>query len=345
MADGGPRHRVDPTLSLGQINTADSDAQLPNADAGDDGVTLPSAFQAGFESNISLFVRNTDAGLLSDNPVYVDAWFDWDQDGQFEVQERRRFGTPGTNLTPVFNNVLTTVSIDVPADAAFGQTYVRFRISESPTTGPTGNATSGEVEDYAIFVTNNPYQNPVGRFDVNNSGEVTPLDALNIINAIARLAAATGSVDLQTTPVTNPQFPDDNGDGLLSPMDANDVITELSRLVSAASGEGEATTMSYVAAAPGVLASGPTALGDLLIHQSVSDTVQPATTGTSASDADPSPAVLTNVAPQPSKTSVFDSPASIELDSIVDDLVADRIQTGDETSGDENGLDLFFASL
>nr|WP_143547790.1 GEVED domain-containing protein [Rhodopirellula sp. SM50] len=343
MADGGPRHRVDPTLSLGQINTADSDAELPNADAGDDGVTLPSAFQSGFESNISIFVRNTDAGLLSDKPVYVDAWFDWDQDGQFEVQERRRFGTPGTNLTPVFNNVLTTVTIDVPADAAIGQTYVRFRISESPTTGPTGNATSGEVEDYAIFVTNNPYQNPVGRYDVNNSGAVTPLDALNVINAIARLAANTGFVDLQTTPVTNPQFPDVNGDGLLSPRDANDVITELGRLVSGASGEGEATTMSYVAAAPGVLASGPTALGDLLIQQSVTDTVQPTTT--EASDAESSPAEPAHVAQQPSKTSVFDSPASIELDSIVDDLVADRIQTGDETSGDENGLDLFFASL
>ncbi|WP_182868970.1 GEVED domain-containing protein [Rhodopirellula sp. JC639] len=342
LADGGPRHRVDPTLGLGQIVTADSDAELPNADAGDDGVTLPAAFQAGFESNISMFVRNTDAGMLSDNPVYVDAWFDWNQNGVFEASERRRFGTPGTNLTPVFNNTSTTVSIDVPANAAIGETYVRFRISESATTGPTGSGGIGEVEDYAIFVTNNPFQNPNGRFDVNDSGSVTPLDALNIINAIARNAANTGFVDLQVTPITNPPYPDVNGDGLLSPMDANAVITELGRLVS--QGEGEAAAMSYLAAAPGVLASGPTVMGDLLIHQSVTSDRLPATSDDAAADSDATPAAA-DIVDQPSKTSVFDSPASIELDAIVDELAADVSDSGNETSEDENGLDLFFASL
>lgn len=345
MADGGPRHRVDPTLGLGAVNTADSDAELPNADGGDDGITLPSSFQSGFTSNIGIFVRNTDAGLLTDQPVYVDAWFDWNQNGIFEVQERLRYGTPGTNLTTVFNNVQTNVAITVPPSALTGQTYARFRISESPTTGPTGNASSGEVEDYAIFVTNNPFQNPAGRFDVNASGSVTPLDALNVINAIARNAPTTGSVNLQTNPITNPQYPDVNGDGRLSPSDANSVITELARMINNGSGEGESVASNYVAAAPGVLASGPTVLGDLLIHQSVVANAPAITDTDTGSTSQPVAAPVATVAQQPSKTSVFDSPASIELDSIVDQLAEDAVNVSSESSEEESGLDLFFASL
>ncbi|MEL7338322.1 MAG: hypothetical protein AAFN70_19175, partial [Planctomycetota bacterium] len=59
MADDGPRHRVDPNLRLGATNTADADAELPNADLSDDGVLLPGAFQAGFSSTVGMFLHNT----------------------------------------------------------------------------------------------------------------------------------------------------------------------------------------------------------------------------------------------------------------------------------------------
>jgi hypothetical protein len=338
MADDGPRHRVDPSLTLGLEITADADAELPDADVGDDGITLPASFQSGFSPTIGIYVGNTDAGQLTDNPVYVDAWFDWNHDGQFQESEHYRFGTLGTNRTRLFNNTVTNVFIDVPSSAVPGDTYARFRISESPLTGPTGSGSIGEVEDYAIFVTTNPFQNPSNRFDANASGAVTPLDALQIINSIARNAGETGAVDLETTPITEPPFPDVNGDGLMTSLDALAVINELGRLSAIGSGEGlaegERAPTSYIAAAPGVLASGPTALGDLLIHQ--------ATTRVESGLAEEPIAAAMEL---PSKTSVFDSVASIELDSIVDDLAADKANASVGDTEGENGLDLFFATL
>lgn len=345
MADGGPRHQLDPNLGLGPQISADSDAELPNADSFDDGVTLPSVFQSGFNSNLGIFVRNADAGLLSDSPVYVNAWFDWDQDGVFEVQELERFGTLGTGQTQLFNNVSTTVQITVPPSAKPGQTYARFRLSESPFTGPLGSETSGEVEDYSIFVSVNPYQNPTNRFDANASGAVTPLDALNVINAIARNAPVTGSVNLQTTPISNPPFPDVSGDGFLTPDDALRIINELSRQNSNVNPEGEQVARSYVAAAPGVLASGSTALGDLMIYQAVTGNLEKSAHDSTETSSDPQQTAVADVAQQPTKTSVFDSAASIELDSIVDELAADTINSKDQSGGDESGLDQFFATL
>lgn len=345
MADGGPRHRLDPTLTLGPNISADADAELPDADTFDDGVRLPSSFQSGFSSSVQLFVRNTDAGQASDNLVYVDAWFDWDQDGQFEVQEHHRYGTLGTGQTLLFNNVWTTVSISVPPSALSGATFARFRISESSTIGPNGTVQTGEVEDYAIFVTTNPFQNPSNRYDTNASNAVTPLDALQVINALARHAPPSGAVDLEVTPVTNPPFPDVNGDGRMSAVDALAVINELARVNGISNGEGEQTGTSFIAAAPGVLASGSTALGDLLIHQAVTSDVLQSTTpqSDSSSDVDQQPVVLAENSQ--SKTSVFDTPASMELDSIVDELAADAANAGEESAEEENGLDQFFASL
>ena len=342
MADGGPRHAVDPLLSLGQTITADPDAELPNAD-NDDGVTLPSLFQAGFTSRFDVFINNIDAGSATDQPLFLDAWFDWDQDGNFEASELYRFGTPGTGRTVIFENGSTIdLPIAVPSSAVSGETFARFRLSEEGNLGPVGDAMSGEVEDYRIVVSNNPFQNPSNRFDVNASGAVTPLDALEIINALAR--SGSTEVNLSTTPIANPEFPDVNGDGRLTPNDAVQVINELSR---AFGGEGEQTSQSFVAAGPGVLASGTTALGDLLldnssnaswgISQDRSDNATEAVTDSSASETT-----------QASDTSVFDSAALIDLELIVDDLASDTAAVGGDADGeDETGsaADLFFAGL
>ncbi|MCO8123946.1 GEVED domain-containing protein [Stieleria sp. TO1_6] len=344
MADGGPRHRVDPLLSLGNENTADSDAELPNADSGDDGISLPSSFQSGFSSMIGIYLRNLDAGQASDKPVYLDAWFDWDQDGLFESQERVRFGTTGTSLTPIFSNTTTNVLIDVPASALTGETYARFRLSESATLGPNGDAESGEVEDYRIFVSNNPFQNPTNRYDANDNGTVTPLDALQVINALARNGSTSGEVDLETNPVTTPPYPDVNGDGRLTSSDALAIINELAR-VNTASGEGESVGTNYVAAVPGVLASGSTLLGDMLIHQAVTSDLLASSRPAEPEQEPAETADVSTVQPEASKTSVFDSPESIGLDSIVDQLAADTASVADESDELKNGVDDFFATL
>ncbi|MEL6108918.1 MAG: GEVED domain-containing protein [Planctomycetota bacterium] len=342
LADGGPRHAIDPLLTLGQEITADPDAELPNADS-DDGITLPNLFQAGFGAPIEIFYTNVDSGAIDDQPVYLDAWFDWDQSGTFDADEQVRFGNAATGRTAtIFDNATTPRTIEVPSDAVSGETFVRFRLSESPTTGPLGDATSGEVEDYRILVSNNPFQNPTNAFDVNASGAVTPLDALELINALAR--SGSSAVDLEITPISTPQFPDVNGDGLLTPSDAVQVINELTRIFGGGEGEGEQT---FVSAGSGVLASGTTALGDLLLSES---------SGRSWAisqdrDDNAAEAVTDSSAPetmQSTDTSVFDSAEMISLDLIVDDLASDTASVaGDADGEDESGsaADLFFAGL
>ena len=68
------------------------------------------------------------------------------------------------------------------------------------------------------------YQNKPNRFDVNNDGTVSPLDALLIINKIASLnrnqSQRANSFPLNDS--TNPEkrFYDVNGDGKIEPLDA-----------------------------------------------------------------------------------------------------------------------------
>ena len=109
------------------------------------------------------------------------------------------------------------LNISIPGDAVLGETYARFRLSEESALGPNGFAASGEVEDIRLVVSNNPFRNPIAdsRNDVNSSGAVTPLDALQIINALNR--AGTGLIRLDQAPPTDlPDFPDTNGDGVVT---------------------------------------------------------------------------------------------------------------------------------
>jgi hypothetical protein len=226
----------------------------------------------------------------------------------------------------------------VPASALSGETYARFRLSESSFTGPTGDAASGEVEDYRVVVSNNPFQNPMGQYDVNASGAVTPLDALQVINAIARNAPATGAIDLEVNPITTPQYPDVNGDGQVTPRDALAVIQELADQVANSRVGGEmavGSTSTYISAGGGILASTPTVVGDLLLLDS-SQSESEETVATS------SPEVISETS---SKTSVFDSPESMAIDSIVDELAADDGRSGEGDSEESDSVDLFFAQL
>ncbi|WP_182867750.1 FG-GAP-like repeat-containing protein [Rhodopirellula sp. JC639] len=76
------------------------------------------------------------------------------------------------------------------------------------------------------------WQNPIDRYDVDRSASVSPLDALNVINEIARrgdheLPLGTPSEIQQTSPV----YFDVSGDSMLSPIDALMVINHLGRQV------------------------------------------------------------------------------------------------------------------
>lgn len=313
---GGPRHAVDTTFALGDIVSPDADAILPDGDD-DDGVSS-SVVQAGFFTTFTVDILNT-----NNRTFFLDAWFDWDGDGQFE--DVRRFGSAGTGRPLLANGDGNVFSVLVPSTATPGEKYARFRLSEDSNLGPNGDASSGEVEDLRLVVSNNPFQNPTRQEDVNNSGDVTPLDALQVINAIARTQDIR--IDLSDLPLPTglPIYPDVSGNGIVSAQDALLVINELARLPNT-NVSGESVT-SFVPAAGGVFASNATVIGDELIDEIGQKESVPAA----------------EIVPEDSNVSVFDHPAVNELDEIVDTLAEDKASSDadDETSA----LDQLFATL
>jgi predicted kinase len=115
-----------------------------------------------------------------------------------------------------------------------------------------------------------------------------------------------------------------NTDGKISTLDALGVINYLSTLYNSGSGEGEAS--SFVPVAGGVMASGATVIGDDLIRREAERST-----------------VETNAVTSKSSVSVFDNPAVVDLEDVVDSLAIDAASAreADETSS----IDAIFASL
>ncbi len=76
---------------------------------------------------------------------YVDGWIDFDNDKTWQH--------PGEQVVSgFFADGMHTIPLTVPNDAAYGQTFARFRISASGGLPPDGPADYGEVEDYAVSI-------------------------------------------------------------------------------------------------------------------------------------------------------------------------------------------------
>ena len=110
------------------------------------------------------------------------------------------------------------------------------------------------IADFGFVAFVSPWQNQTNRFDVNNDGAVSPIDALLIINDLN----AKGSRALTVADAT-PPFVDVNGDGHVAPIDVLQVINAIEASLS----EGEANGLSQpfaviAAAAP------PTAEGEFV---------------------------------------------------------------------------------
>ena len=101
-----------------------------------------------------------------------------------------------------------------------------------PTIDLTGSPPPG-FDFVRVPLGNNPWQNPVNRFDVDHLGTVTALDALLIINELkARKVSEPLTGRLVNVPPDGfaPPFYDVNGDGNATALDALQIINQLSRL-------------------------------------------------------------------------------------------------------------------
>lgn len=138
--DDGARHFINGAMFLGQGVTPEQDGQpstLANADQNDDGVTFTSPFKTGTTSLVN---------VVASQPGIVNAWLDLNRDGDWADPGERVLVDEPVNSGN--NNLLITV----PSAASEGNTYIRFRYSSQTGLSYFGQASDGEVEDYAVLI-------------------------------------------------------------------------------------------------------------------------------------------------------------------------------------------------
>ena len=140
LANDGARHVLGVGLLLGAAFDAEADGQ-PNAnatgDGGDeDGVTF-ATLTAGSNSAITVAATVPGAAVLN-------AWIDFNADGDWDDAGEKIFSDEA-----VINGT-NNLTAAIPAGAAAGQTFARFRITTDAGHTYSGLARDGEVEDYQV---------------------------------------------------------------------------------------------------------------------------------------------------------------------------------------------------
>ncbi|MFT4539791.1 MAG: hypothetical protein ACI835_002240 [Planctomycetota bacterium] len=168
--DAGPRYQYEWLGQRIDDHAAECEARIPDMDEYDDGVVFFGAFGAGGGGVLIDVTVSTGVDILGGshtytplNPLYLNAWFDWNADGDWDDAGEHVIGAaagseiiilaPGTSVTLPF--------FVMPPPAFIEGGYSRFRLDWGedvnqvgridPTLNLTrGTAQFGEVEDYPI---------------------------------------------------------------------------------------------------------------------------------------------------------------------------------------------------
>jgi len=156
LASNGARHVLGGSVFLGACVDAEADGLQSAAADGDDndtgtefgtcatpgddedGVTFTTPVRVGLSSNID---------VVASAPCKLSAWIDFTGDGDW--------GDPGEDLFPGGTDLLAganSLSFTVPASATPGPSFARFRCTTDGAVGFVGEASDGEVEDYAVNI-------------------------------------------------------------------------------------------------------------------------------------------------------------------------------------------------
>lgn len=155
LSNDGARHYFVPGVYLGSLIDIEPDGQPTTSADGDDndvfypslgddedGVTLPTAVSPGSIATIQ--VQASVSGFL-------DAWMDFDLDGSWTAANEHIF------VVKPLNPGVNTLTFTIPSTAVAGQSYLRFRFRTSTVLlSFNGVADNGEVEDYAMQITQTP---------------------------------------------------------------------------------------------------------------------------------------------------------------------------------------------
>jgi len=151
---GSADHVMDGRRYLGSEPDGEASQQYSDEANGDDqgggddedGITIPDLTQ-GNKATIRYQVVTP-----TFSTVYLNAWIDWNGDGDFGDTNERIASNIGRSSSNTYN-----LDITVPADAIGSRpTFARFRLgprsTSTPVYGSTGTANYGEVEDYIIKI-------------------------------------------------------------------------------------------------------------------------------------------------------------------------------------------------
>jgi len=149
LAQDGARHRIVKGINLGRNIDAEKDGQFSTGADGDDLVPTAVDDEDGvvFLSNPLLIGQTARIEVTSSiAEARLDAWMDWNGDGDWDDAGEQIFTSLGLAAGP---NLL---SINVPAGVQLSAVFSRFRLSMKGGLTPRGEAVDGEVEDYAVLV-------------------------------------------------------------------------------------------------------------------------------------------------------------------------------------------------
>lgn len=148
-------------LRIGDLIDAEIDGQPTNTTLGDDLNPIPGAlyddedgvdFTAPILPGLGVPILVEVNGVKPLQQAFLDAWIDYNQDGDWnDLGEQILFSTAVTNATHA------PQTVPVPLGTPSGLTRLRVRLSSQGQLTPTGQAATGEVEDYLIFI-GNPQQ-------------------------------------------------------------------------------------------------------------------------------------------------------------------------------------------
>lgn len=147
-ANNGPVHVINPAIILGSTIDGEVDGQS-SSDALGDGVDEDGLLI--FE-NLDLTPGGTFRLPLSyvnttGNPAYIEAWIDWNNNGEFDS------GEMVLDVTDPSSGLFDRLEVTIPTNAVTGEFLgLRIRISNQDNMTPYGLISEGEVEDYLIGI-------------------------------------------------------------------------------------------------------------------------------------------------------------------------------------------------
>ena len=145
-ASNGAAHTIANSLLLGTSVTKETNGQpsaTANLDTSDDGIVFPISFEtvAGQALPAYVDVTASAAGKL-------DIWLDLNRNGVFDHPTEHLNAGVSYNVVPGVNRINFTI----PGGSSVGDSLMRFRLSSAGSLLPTGRASDGEVEDYAVKI-------------------------------------------------------------------------------------------------------------------------------------------------------------------------------------------------